>query len=319
MGSPSKSQYGAAEDRRHRSWSNDSGNDDRRRHRRDHEADGGRSEGARDAKGRRFEDARGERERKRRRSRSPERDSTRRQRDDRDSTHRSRRDRTSDRKDADSKHNARSDRSLARKHEDEDDVHSRRNKGPLPSQAAAFQGNADPGALIVAGDKGEVEKQKPNFAATGLLAAASNSITQADGTSIVLKYHEPAEARKPPAKDVWKLFVFKGAEVVDTIELSLRSCWLVGRELSVVDLAAEHPSISKQHAVIQFRYIEKRNEFGDKSGKVRPYLIDLESANGTLLNKDEVPASRYLELQNKDMIQFGHSTREYVLMLSPRD
>jgi len=196
---------------------------------------------------------------------------------------------------------------------------TRKHKGPLPSQEAAFQGNSDPGALVVAGDKGEVEKQKPNFGATGLLAAASNSISQADGTSIVLKYHEPPEARKPPSKDVWKLFVFKGADLVDTIDLGTRSCWLVGREVAVVDLAAEHPSISKQHAVIQFRYIEKKNEFGDKLGKVRPYLIDLESANGTLLNKDEVPASRYLELQNKDMIQFGHSTREYVLMLSPRD
>lgn len=162
------------------------------------------------------------------------------------------------------------------------------------------------------------EKQKPNLAATGLLAAASNSVTQSDGTSIVLKYHEPAEARKPPAKDEWKLFVFKGADILETIELSKRSCWLIGREIAVVDMAAEHPSISKQHAVIQFRYIEKKNEFGDKLGKVRPYIIDLESANGTLLNKEEIAPRRYLELRDKDLVQFGHSTREYVLMLSPK-
>jgi smad nuclear-interacting protein 1 len=37
-----------------------------------------------------------------------------------------------------------------------------------------------------------------------------------------------------------------------------------------------------------------------------------------MLNKEEIPASRYLELRDKDMIQFGHSTREYVLMLSPK-
>jgi smad nuclear-interacting protein 1 len=160
------------------------------------------------------------------------------------------------------------------------------------------------------------EKQKPNFAPTGLLAAASNSVTQSDGTKIVLKYHEPAEARKPPVKDEWKLFVFKGADILETIELNARSCWLIGRELAVVDMAAEHPSISKQHAVIQFRYIEKKNEFGDKLGRVKPYIIDLESANGTSLNKEEIPPSRYLELRDKDMLQFGHSTREYVLMLS---
>lgn len=171
------------------------------------------------------------------------------------------------------------------------------------------------------GEDGEPEKpkEKPNYGNTGVLAAASNSVAQADGTSIALKYHEPAEARKPPPRDQWKLFVFKGPDVVDTIDLSLRSCWLIGREMSVVDLPAEHPSISKQHAVIQFRYTEKRNEFGDKSGRVKPYLIDLESANGTVLNDSKVPDSRYLELRDKDMIQFGQSTREYVVMLAPRE
>jgi smad nuclear-interacting protein 1 len=192
--------------------------------------------------------------------------------------------------------------------------------GPLPSQAASFLISKDPStALVGTEDKPVQERQKPNFAPTGLLAAASNTIAHADGTSIILKYHEPPEARKPPPKDQWKLFVFKGSDILDTIELSLRSCWLVGRELAVVDLAAEHPSTSKQHAVIQFRWIEKRNEFGDKLGRVRPYLIDLESANGTKLNKELIPSSRYLELRDKDMIQFGDSTREYVLMLPPKD
>lgn len=115
------------------------------------------------------------------------------------------------------------------------------------------------------------------------------------------------------------MFVFKGDEILDTVPLSGRSCWLIGRETTVVDLVAEHPSISKQHAVIQFRYLEKRNEYGDKIGKVKPYLIDLESANGTMLNAKKVPDSRYLELRDKDLIQLGQSTREYVLMLAPRD
>lgn len=183
--------------------------------------------------------------------------------------------------------------------------------GPLPSQQDSF--------AVTNGEEAEKPKEKPNFGSSGVLAAASNSVVQADGTSVVLKYHEPPEARKPPARDQWKLFVFKGADIVDTIDLSLRSCWLIGREIAVVDLPAEHPSISKQHAVIQFRYTEKRNEYGDKIGRVKPYLIDLESANGTVLNHDKVPDSRYLELRDKDMVQFGHSTREYVVMLAPRE
>lgn len=183
-----------------------------------------------------------------------------------------------------------------------------RRGGPLPSQADSF--------AVQNGDDIEKPKEKPNFGTTGQLAAASNSIEQADGTKIILKYHEPPEARKPPPRDQWKLFVFKGQDVVDTIDLSNRSCWLVGRESAVVDLLAEHPSISKQHAVMQFRYTEKRNEFGDKIGKVKLYLLDLESANGTRLNGEVVPDRRYLELRPKDVVKFGDSTREYVVILS---
>ncbi|OAQ66464.1 Forkhead-associated (FHA) domain-containing protein [Pochonia chlamydosporia 170] len=217
-----------------------------------------------------------------------------------------------------SRDNGHSDRRRRRRDHDDQEDNDRKDRrgpvkrgGPLPSQADSF--------AITKGEEPEKPKEKPNFGNSGSLAAASNSVAQADGTSIILKYHEPSEARKPPARDQWKLFVFKGGDIVDTIDLSLRSCWLVGREMAVVDLPAEHPSISKQHAVIQFRYTEKRNEYGDKIGRVKPYLIDLESANGTILNDSKVPESRYLELRDKDMIQFGNSTREYVVMLAPKD
>lgn len=183
-----------------------------------------------------------------------------------------------------------------------------RRGGPLPSQADSF--------AVSKGEEPEKPKEKPNFGTTGHLAAASNSVAQADGTSITLKYHEPPEARKPPPRDQWKLFVFKGKDIVDTIDLSNRSCWLVGRETAIVDLLAENPSTSKQHAVVQFRYTEKRNEFGDKIGRVKPYLIDLQSANGTHLNGEQVPEQRYLELRPKDVVKFGTSEREYVVMLS---
>ena len=136
---------------------------------------------------------------------------------------------------------------------------------------------------------------------------------------MVLKYHEPPEARKPPAKAAWRLYVFKGQDLLEVVELGERSCWLVGRERLVVDFPVDHPSCSKQHAAIQFRFVEKRNEFGDRIGQVKPYILDLESANGTIVNGDRIPTGRYLELRDKDVIQFGQSSREYVLMLPPRD
>jgi smad nuclear-interacting protein 1 len=188
----------------------------------------------------------------------------------------------------------------------------KRSKIPLPAQKDAFQ-NEDK-TLV----KGEPlpEKQKPNFGTTGRLAAAANTV-QTGGQAIVLKYHEPAEARKPSTKDRWRMYVFKDNDIVDTIGLAEQSCWLFGREAAVVDVLVEHPSCSKQHAVIQFRYIEKRNEFGDKMGKVRPYVLDLESANKTQVNGSTIPEAKYVELRDKDVVQFGHSSREYVMQLPP--
>ncbi|KAM0285461.1 hypothetical protein ACHAQH_001410 [Verticillium albo-atrum] len=259
------------------------------------------------------------RRRERHRSRTP--DSPRRRRDRSDDRPRHRdRDRDSDRRrdrDPDrERHRRRRSPDTAKeteprkKRRDEPSPEPFRRQGPLPSQSDSF--------AVTTGEEAPKPKEQPNFGTSGLLAAASNSVQQADGTSITLKYHEPPEARKPPAKDDWKLFVFKGKDVLDTIGLSARSCWLVGREMAVVDLAAEHPSVSKQHAAIQFRFVEKRNEFGDRLGKVKPYLIDLESANGTELNGKKVAESRYVELRDKDMVKFGHSTREYVIMLAPK-
>ncbi|KAK3942074.1 SMAD/FHA domain-containing protein [Diplogelasinospora grovesii] len=260
-------------------------------------------------------DMRKERDRERDRGKGRERDSDRRRRreqtEDSESGHRHRRRHRSPEDDSSRRHSRRGHREENGADDaDADRSVVRRRRGPLASQADSF--------AVSTGEEPEKPKEKPNFGNTGLLAAASNAVATADGTTITLKYHEPPEARKPPPRDEWRLFAFKGQDIIDTIELSKRSCWLIGREMAVVDLPAEHPSISKQHAVIQFRYTEKRNEFGDKIGRVKPYLIDLESANGTKLNNDKVPDSRYLELRDKDVIQFGLSTREYVLMLAPK-
>lgn len=117
------------------------------------------------------------------------------------------------------------------------------------------------------------------------------------------------------------MYEFKGeaAEPLSTVELGVRSCWLFGRESAVVDFLIEHPSCSKQHAVIQFRYVEKRGEFGEKMGAVKPYLLDLESANGTVVNGEKVPDRRYVELKSGDSVGFGESSREYVILLPPRE
>lgn len=48
-------------------------------------------------------------------------------------------------------------------------------------------------------------------------------------------------------------------------------------------------------------------------------MIDLDSANGTRLNGETVEGRRYVEVRNGDVVTFGESTREYVVMLPPKE
>lgn len=57
-----------------------------------------------------------------------------------------------------------------------------------------------------------------------------------------------------------------------------------------------------------------QREDGSSGKRVRPYIIDLESSNGTFVNNKKVEAKKYVELLEKDVIKFGFSSREYVLL-----
>ena len=177
---------------------------------------------------------------------------------------------------------------------------------PAPSDDQ--EGDAEGGGEGGEGGKPKAPQlvAKPNFGLTGALATDSQTGNVYKG--VVLKWTEPDDARKP--EKGWRLYVFKEGVLKDTLHLHRQSAYLVGRH-DVADLKVEHPSCSKQHAVIQFR---RREDKEGGRGVVKPYLMDLESVNKTRLNGEEVPPARYVELRPQDMIQFGLSSREYVLM-----
>lgn len=66
--------------------------------------------------------------------------------------------------------------------------------------------------------------------------------------------------------------------------------------------------------MIQYRSIAYKREDGSKGRRIRPYIIDLGSGNGTFLNNERIEGQRYIELKEKDVLKFGFSSREYVLM-----
>ena len=65
---------------------------------------------------------------------------------------------------------------------------------------------------------------------------------------------------------------------------------------------------------MQYRQVVKQNEYGETTQIVKLYIIDLESSNGTYVNSEQIPSSRYYELKVGDVIKLGHSTRELVLV-----
>ncbi|KAH9651517.1 FHA domain-containing protein DDL [Citrus sinensis] len=152
------------------------------------------------------------------------------------------------------------------------------------------------------------EKQKPSFELSGKLAAETNRFR-----GVTLLFNEPPDARKPSVR--WRLYVFKAGEMLkEPLYIHRQSCYLFGRERRVADIPTDHPSCSKQHAVIQFRQVEKEQPDGMLSKEVRPYIMDLGSTNKTYLNDNPIEPQRYYELFEKDTIKFGNSSREYVLL-----
>lgn len=73
-----------------------------------------------------------------------------------------------------------------------------------------------------------------------------------------------------------------------------------------------------------------QNEWGEKKAEIKPFIIDLDSTNGTKVNDETIPPSRYYELKQSDgasclrtilhvlrvetVIKFGLSVKEYVLL-----
>lgn len=153
-------------------------------------------------------------------------------------------------------------------------------------------------------DVPDPDAAKPDFGLSGALAKDETTGNVYKGH--VLKFTEPDDAAKP--RERWRVYVFKDDDVAETLHIHRQSAFLVGRLKDIADILTMHPSCSGQHAVIQFRLRP-----GDL---VLPYVMDLDSTNGTFLNDAKIEAARYVELRHKDVLRFGSSTRDYVLLNS---
>ena len=116
--------------------------------------------------------------------------------------------------------------------------------------AAAATDKDKEGAKKGAADAGdEKDNSGVNMQTSGKLLEDTNVIN-----GVTVKYAEPPEARKPRIK--WRLYVFKGDEELPILYIHRQSAYLMGRDRKVADIPLDHPSCSKQHAVLQYRLVD---------------------------------------------------------------
>ncbi|KAJ0402900.1 hypothetical protein ATCC90586_006022 [Pythium insidiosum] len=106
----------------------------------------------------------------------------------------------------------------------------------------------------------------------------------------------PARSRRAA-----RLQVTKDGKTIEEVAIGRQACYLLGRNEDVCDYGMQHPSISRQHAVIVHR----------RDGDV--VVMDLGSAQGTFVNGDEIATKEPHVLHEGDKLSFGVSTRTYVV------
>jgi pSer/pThr/pTyr-binding forkhead associated (FHA) protein len=114
------------------------------------------------------------------------------------------------------------------------------------------------------------------------------------------RYDEPSWSAAPTEK--FQLEVLKDGSIVATVDLDQKAYYTLGRQPDIVDIVMDHPSISRMHAVLNFR----------DDGALM--LRDLGSAQGTQLNKQLCGKNTYYRVYVGDMIKFGASTRKYIVL-----
>ncbi|XP_041420147.1 kanadaptin isoform X2 [Xenopus laevis] len=125
-------------------------------------------------------------------------------------------------------------------------------------------------------------------------------------TCPAIPYREPVWSGLP--QTLYNLEILKGGNIVSTKNLSNVSWTLFGR-LPSCHVSLEHPSVSRYHAVLQYRHIQG----SDPDEELGFYVYDLGSTHGTFLNKQRIQAKTYCRVKVGHVLKFGGSTRLFIL------
>ncbi|XP_034488543.1 kanadaptin [Drosophila innubila] len=152
-------------------------------------------------------------------------------------------------------------------------------------------------------------------------ASASSKVSQLNSAS---PYKVPKWSKPPAAHENYRFEVLKSGQIIDEVkELQQQAVWSFGR-LPDNDVSMAHPTISRYHAVLQYKPKSNTNAESDEEEEgtenslksEQPegwYIYDLGSTHGTFLNKQRIPPRVFIRIRVGHMLKLGSSTRVYIL------
>lgn len=117
--------------------------------------------------------------------------------------------------------------------------------------------------------------------------------------SFEIGYIIPFWSSKPRHK--YSLDIWREGVIVDTIDISKKEYYLIGRNKNICDIYLNNMTVSRVHCVIQHK------DDGDI------FLYDLDSVYGTSINKRPIAKKQYVKLNVGDTFKIGQSNRMFIL------
>ncbi|XP_038892995.1 kanadaptin [Benincasa hispida] len=161
-----------------------------------------------------------------------------------------------------------------------------------PPTLTATQENEQPVNSTNSGASEPIEKVSDGSASDKAVELASK-----EPQSVAVPYTIPSWSGAPSHR--FYLEVLKDGCIIDQFDVYEKGAYMFGR-VDLCDFVLEHPTISRFHAVLQFR----------SNGNA--YLYDLGSTHGSFINKNQVKKRIFVDLHVGDVIRFGHSSRLYI-------
>ncbi|KAG5624101.1 hypothetical protein H5410_009319 [Solanum commersonii] len=148
---------------------------------------------------------------------------------------------------------------------------------------------------------------EPDESANSQDDSSSSSVSHSKDTNEDKKQEQRSAALVPYTIPTWSgrpchqfyLEVLKDGSIIDKFDVHKKGAYMFGR-VDLCDFVLEHPTISRFHAVLQFK------------GNGNAYVYDLGSTHGTFVNKKEVKKRVFVDLHVGDVLRFGQSSRLYI-------